>query len=83
MIKIIEKNEINIDGCSTYEAKMFEDDKEIDGFYAGPLCESPEDAILERDLSYAYLAVEWFKKGYEAGKNNIEVKFEETFGEDE
>lgn len=74
--------EINGEGGNgegaNYEVSIHKDGKLLKSFYAGPLQECPEDACLERDLSYAYKAIEFFKIGYEAGKNNEEVVFEEA-----
>lgn len=38
------------------------------------LCECPEDATLERDLSYVYEFTELMKRAYEAGKNSEEFE---------
>lgn len=77
MLKIIETHGEggNGDGAN-YSIKAERDGKRIVGFSAGPLQECPEDASLERDLSYAYDAIKFFKLGYEAGKNGEEVIFE-------
>lgn len=77
MIKIIETHGEggNGDGAN-YEIRIEKDGKKLNGFYAGPLQECPEDASLERDLGYAYCAIDFFKLGYEAGKNNEEIEYE-------
>jgi len=79
MLKIIEQHGDggNGDGAN-YHITAVRDGVTVAGFYAGPLQECPEDASLERDLSYAYDAVKFFKLGYEAGKNGEEVTFEEA-----
>lgn len=41
----------------------------------------PEDAILSRDLSFAYDAVDLFKLGYAAGKAGVDVLWETQEGE--
>lgn len=76
MIKIIEQDGINENEQATYKVIVERDGKKIAGFYAYPLNECPEDASLERDLSYAYDAVEFFRLGFEAGKSGEEVIFE-------
>ena len=77
MITITEINGYGGNGeGANYEIDISKDGKTLIGFYAGPLQECPEDASLERDLSYVYLAKSFFKLGYEAGKNNEDVKYE-------
>ncbi len=62
---------------ATYEINAKVDGKEVLGFYAQALHDCPEDASLERDLSYAYSAIEFFKLGLRAGKENWQVIFDE------
>jgi len=79
MLKIIELNGVGGNGeGANYQISVIRNGVTIAGFYAGPLQECPEDASLERDLSYAYDAITFFKLGYEAGKNGEEVTFEES-----
>ena len=50
----------------------------IDGKYkafAAPLCESPEDATLERSLIGPSTIVEYMKLAYEEGKAGREIIF--------
>lgn len=63
------------DYSATYTLKIIKDGQQLLGFYAGPLSECPEDATLERDLSYAFDVVEAFKLGVEAGKSGEKIKF--------
>ena len=77
MLKIIERHGENTDYGKNYQIDIERDCKRIIGFCARPLQECPEDASLERDLAYAYMAVRFFKIGYEAGQNGEEVTFEE------
>lgn len=84
MLKIIEKHGEGGNGeGANYNIKAVRDGKTIASFYAGPLQECPEDASLERDLSYAYDAIKFFKLGYEAGKAREEIIFEETTEDEE
>ncbi len=46
---------------------MFIEDKKV--LRICPLCENPEDAIIERDLTSCQDIVVFMKKAYEAGKN--------------
>lgn len=79
MLKIIERHGDGGNGeGANYQVDIQRDGKHVTGFYAGPLHECPEDASLERDLYYAYEAVNYFKLGYDAGKNGEEVTFEEA-----
>lgn len=75
MITITEINGTNSDELSTYEITIKQDEKKLIDVSAYPLCECPEDAILERDLSYVWDIKEAFKIGYEAGKNGVEVQY--------
>jgi hypothetical protein len=75
MITIIESNKEDENGSNRYEVTVKRDDKKLAGFYAQALCECPEDATLERDLGYAYDAVEFFKIGYEAGQKREPVEY--------
>jgi hypothetical protein len=77
MLKIVETRGVRDEYYGTYEIEAIRDGKKVLRFHAGPLSECPEDAILERDLSYAYMAVEFFKLGMEAAKSGEEVVFEE------
>lgn len=76
MLKIIESTGEDENGSGRYEIYAERDGKRILGFRAGPLCECPEDATLERNLGYAYMAVKFFKLGLDAAKNGEEVIFE-------
>jgi hypothetical protein len=79
MLKIIEQHGKGGNGeGANYRITASRDGVRVAGFSAGPLQECPEDASLERDLSYAYDAVAFFKLGYESGKNGEEVTFEEA-----
>lgn len=82
MLKIIETTGEDSNGSGRYEVEIWRDGEKVTGFHARPLYECPEDATLERDLHYAYSAVNFFKLGYEAGKNNEEVVFEELSEDD-
>jgi len=78
MLKIVEQHGDGGNGeGANYRVTAFRDGVKIAGFYAGPLQECPEDASLERDLSYVYEAIDFFRLGYEAGKKGEEVTFEE------
>lgn len=77
MLKITEINGSDENGSGRYEIIVERDGKKIMGFCAGPLYECPEDATLERDLSYAYDAISFFRLGLEMGKTGEEVIFEE------
>jgi hypothetical protein len=77
MLEIVETKGVRDTYLGTYKIEAIRDGKVVLGFFAGPLSECPEDAILERDLSYAYDAVEFFKLGFEAAKSGEEVVFEE------
>ena len=81
---MIEITEIYKEGeyGASYEVAVKREGKEIIGFSAHPLQECSEDASLERDLYYAYSAVDFFKIGYEAGKSGETVVFNEE-NEDE
>jgi hypothetical protein len=84
MLKIEEAHGENSDGAATYEVRIMRNNKTLKSFYAYPLYECPEDATLSRDLHYAYSAVDFFKLGYEAGKNNEPVDYiTHTIGEGE
>ncbi len=78
MITIKETTGTNSDGAGTYEIEVSKDGKKVAGFSAWPLYECPEDATLERDMGFAYDAIEFFKLGYEAGKNGEEIVFKEV-----
>jgi len=77
MIKVIETNGTNSEGCARYKVSIEKDGKCIKGFSAHCLSECPEDAMLERDLNYVYAAVSFLKIGYAAGKSGEEIIFEE------
>lgn len=77
MLKIIEIRGQDENYSGRYEIIAERDGKAILSFFAGPLYECPEDATLERDLGYAYKAVEFFRLGMEAAKAGEEVIFEE------
>lgn len=76
MLKIIEIHVAKEAEISGYSIGAFRDDKIIMGFDAYDLWETPEDASLDRGMSFAYDAIEFFRLGYEAGKNGEEVVFE-------
>ncbi len=66
----------NRSGYAIYELVIKEEGgKSIIYVNAYPLCESPEDACLERDLDYVYKIVEAFKLGYDAGKKNQTIEY--------
>ncbi len=66
------------DYTRAYEITAVRDEKQVLGFSARDLSEDcPEDATLSRSMRFAYKAIEFFKLGYEAGKNGEEVNFEE------
>ena len=48
------------------------------GFNIGCLSECPEDAYLERDLSFVYDIPDMIKAAYEAGKKGEPLDFEVT-----
>lgn len=83
MIKIVETFGVDENGSGTYEINAMRDEKRIAGFSAYPLWECPEDATLERDMSFAYDALRFFKLGYEAGKAGELVEYEEKQEEEE
>ena len=82
MIKIIETHKEGEYGAS-YIVKIKQGHQVLDGFHANPLQDCPEDASLERDLYYAYSAVDFFRIGYEAGLRQEEVVFTEVNEEEE
>lgn len=75
MITIEEVNGKNGDGEATYKISIKKDGKKIKGFSVYPMYDCPEDATLGRDLGFAYDAIDFFKLGYELGKNNEEVEY--------
>jgi hypothetical protein len=77
MLKITEKHGKYEEYSATYEIAIEKDGKAIAGFSAWSLSECPEDATLERGLSYAYDAISFFKLGYEAGKAAEQVEYVE------
>ncbi len=81
MLKITEIRGEDSDGCAEYHIRIEQDGKMLRHFYAGCLSECPEDAMLERDLSYAYEAVEFFGIGYGAGKRGEPVEYETKYEE--
>lgn len=71
-IKVI--NGTNYDDMATLEIEV--DGKHVIGVY--PLYDCPEDAILERDLGFAYDIPELMRKAYEAGKRGEEFSIIEV-----
>ena len=61
---------VNSDGASWLE--LIIDGKLV--VSAHPLYECPEDATLERDLSYAYEFAELMQHAYESGRNGEEFE---------
>ncbi|AVG13013.1 hypothetical protein [Paenibacillus larvae] len=53
------------------------------GFWIGCLSEDPEDAMLERNLSFVYSIEDWIKQAYEAGKNGEPLEITHENEEDE
>ena len=78
MITIIERHGKNSDEAANYEIEILLDGKRIAGFMANPLYECPEDASLERDMAFAYKAIDFFKLGYEAGLIKEVVEYKEA-----
>ena len=72
MLKITEIHG-KCDDYATYGVRVERDGKTITGFSAYPCL--PEDAILERDLKFAYDAVRFFKIGLAAGLSGEAVEY--------
>jgi hypothetical protein len=69
-IKII--HEVDGDGYERQEMEI--DGKEV--MYVAPLCESPEDAIIGRDLVSCDRVASLMRKAYEAAKRGEEFSVE-------
>ncbi|AMQ66728.1 hypothetical protein FDG96_gp69 [Bacillus phage Mgbh1] len=67
------------DGWANLEIVV--DGRSVIGVY--PLCECPEDAILERDLGFAYDIPDLMRKAYEAGRNGESFEVIEVDAEEE
>lgn len=73
MLIITETHGKNYDRLSTYTLKVEREGKKLMSFCASP--GEPEDAILERDLSFAYDAITLFQLGYTTGKAGEDVVY--------
>lgn len=79
-ILVTETDGTNSDGVANYAIKVEEIIDEgrplilfKESIY--PLYECPEDATLERDMSFAYDLLTMFKLGLQLGKEGVEVRF--------
>ena len=73
MLIITETHGKNYNDSATYALKVEREGKKLISFCAYP--GEPEDATLERDLSFAYDAITLFKLGYAAGKAGEKVEY--------
>jgi hypothetical protein len=63
-----------------YSIELFHGEKHLSNVSASDLLsECPEDATLGRALHDVFNVIDFFKIGYEAGKNNEEVSFETKY----
>lgn len=74
-IKITQIEGHDDEGCANLNFVLERDGNQKIKFFARCLSsDAPEDAMLERDLSYAYDVLEAFKIGYEAGKSSETIE---------
>jgi len=74
-VTLTESHGRNSDGAATLEVDVTDSvGNTVKSLSIYPLYECPEDASLERDMSFAYELADMFALGYNYGKEGVEVE---------